>query len=188
MNLPKNLSKLFNKNVVVDRSHSVKSVRIRSCYCPCFPAFGLNTWRHGVSLQIQSECGKIRTRITPNMDTFHAVLVAYHVCLYIRFEKKLQINQQLVTLFHLLINNQSHFFIFQRFVSPKVIRTYKLRHEFPNYSSSGSQEITNFQESLEIRCRTYDRVHLPKTKTDNSSEKLKKGLLKHASDVHVNQC
>ena len=144
--------------------------------------------KYSVSLSIQSVCGKIRTRITPNMDTFHAVLVAYHVCLYIRFEKKLQINQQLVTLFHLLINNQSHFFIFQRFVSPKVIRTYKLRHEFPNYSSSGSQEITNFQESLEIRCRTYDRVHLPKTKTDNSSEKLKKGLLKHPSDFHVNQC
>ena len=26
-----------------------------------------------VSLRIQSECGKIRTRITPNTDTFHTV-------------------------------------------------------------------------------------------------------------------
>ena len=38
-----------------------------------FPAFGLNTERYRVSLRIQSECGKIRTRITPNTDTFHAV-------------------------------------------------------------------------------------------------------------------
>ena len=28
---------------------------------PYFPAFGLNTERYGVSLRIQSECGKIRT-------------------------------------------------------------------------------------------------------------------------------
>ena len=40
-----------------------------------FPAFELNTERYGVSLQIQSKCGKIRTRITPNTDTFHAVLI-----------------------------------------------------------------------------------------------------------------
>ena len=29
---------------------------------PYFPAFGLNTERYFVSLRIQSECGKIRTR------------------------------------------------------------------------------------------------------------------------------
>ena len=29
---------------------------------PYFPAFGLNTDRYGVSLRIQSECGKTRTR------------------------------------------------------------------------------------------------------------------------------
>ena len=29
--------------------------------------------RYSVSLRIQSECGKIRTRITPNTDDFHAV-------------------------------------------------------------------------------------------------------------------
>ena len=37
------------------------------------PAFGLNTERYGVSLGIQSKCGKIRTRITPNTSTFYAV-------------------------------------------------------------------------------------------------------------------
>ena len=52
----------------------VKSVHIRSYSGPYFPAFGLNTERYSVSLRIQSECGKIWTRITPNTDTFYAVL------------------------------------------------------------------------------------------------------------------
>ena len=51
----------------------VKSVRIRSFSGPYFPAFGLNTKRYSVSLRIQSECTKIRTRKTPNTDTFYAV-------------------------------------------------------------------------------------------------------------------
>ena len=41
---------------------------------PHFSAFELNTERYGVSVRIQSECGKMRTRITPNTDTFYAVL------------------------------------------------------------------------------------------------------------------
>ena len=44
---------------------------------PYFPVFGLNTERYSVSLRIQSEDGKIGTRITPNMDTFHAVEYIY---------------------------------------------------------------------------------------------------------------
>ena len=55
--------------------HFVKCVRIRSYSDPYFPAFGQNTERYGLSLHIQSECGKIRTRITPNTDTFHAVRI-----------------------------------------------------------------------------------------------------------------
>ena len=51
----------------------VKGARIWNYSGPHFPAFGLNTERYSVSLRIQSECGKIRTRITPNTDTFHAV-------------------------------------------------------------------------------------------------------------------
>ena len=46
----------------------LKRVRIRSYSGPYCPAFGLNT-----ELCIQSECGNIRTRITPNTDTFYAV-------------------------------------------------------------------------------------------------------------------
>ena len=48
--------------------HCVKSVRILSFSGVYFPAFGL-------TLRIHSECGKIRTRKTPNMDTFHVVKI-----------------------------------------------------------------------------------------------------------------
>ena len=55
--------------------HCVKSVRIQSSSGPYFPAFGLNTEGHSVSLRIQFECGKIRTRTTPNTDTFYTVII-----------------------------------------------------------------------------------------------------------------
>ena len=53
--------------------HCVKSVHIRNYSGPYFPVFELKTERDGVSLRIHSEFGKMRTRITPNTDTFHAV-------------------------------------------------------------------------------------------------------------------
>ena len=59
------LIKLLGSNRL---SPCVKSVRSRSYFGPYFPAFGLNTERY-------SHCGKIRTRITPNTDTFHAVIL-----------------------------------------------------------------------------------------------------------------
>ena len=52
--------------------HCVKSVRARSYSGPHFPSFALNMERYGVSLRIQSKYRKIRSRITPNKDTFHA--------------------------------------------------------------------------------------------------------------------
>ena len=55
------------------KKHYVKSVRIRSYSGPHFPAFRLNTERCSVSLRVRPECRKIRTRITPNKDTFYAV-------------------------------------------------------------------------------------------------------------------
>ena len=54
--------------------HCVKSVRIWSYSGQYFPEFGRNTERYGISLRIQSESGKKRTRITPYMDNFHAVV------------------------------------------------------------------------------------------------------------------
>ena len=62
----------------------VKSVRIRNYSGPHFPEFGLNTercsvtlCRYSVSLRIQSECGKMRTRIIQSTDTFYAVILVW---------------------------------------------------------------------------------------------------------------
>ena len=60
--------------------HCVKSVHIRSFSGPYFLAFGLNTETcgtetYGVFLRIQYKYWKIRTRKTPNTNTFHAVPV-----------------------------------------------------------------------------------------------------------------
>ena len=55
--------------------HCVKSVCIQSYSRPYFPAFGLNTERYSISLRrIQSECGKILTRVTLNTDNFYSVI------------------------------------------------------------------------------------------------------------------
>ena len=59
--------------------HCVKSVRIRCCSGPHFSTFGLNTERYRVSLRIQSKCGGMRTSITRNTDTFHAVYIIYEL-------------------------------------------------------------------------------------------------------------
>ena len=69
------LSEKFERKIMVlaKTRHCMKSVRIRSYSGPHFPAFGLNAERYGVSLCIQFECGKIRTRTTPNTDSFYAV-------------------------------------------------------------------------------------------------------------------
>ena len=56
--------------------HCEKIGNIRSFPGPYFPAFELNKETYSVSLRIQSLCGKIRTRKTPNMDTFHVVLLS----------------------------------------------------------------------------------------------------------------
>ena len=55
--------------------YCVKSVRIRSYSGLCIPAFGLNTERYGVRSVFNLNVGKIRTRLTPNMDTFYAVYI-----------------------------------------------------------------------------------------------------------------
>ena len=53
----------------------LKNYPYSELFCPHFPVFGLNTETYRVSLCIQSECGKMRTRITPNTETFHAVVI-----------------------------------------------------------------------------------------------------------------
>ena len=56
--------------------HCVKSVLIRTFSGPYFPVFGL------VSLRIHSECGKIRTRKTPNTGTIHTVTIFFFLQLH----------------------------------------------------------------------------------------------------------
>ena len=55
----------------------VENVCIQSYSGPYFPAFGQTTERFSVSLHIQSECGKIRTRITPNTGTIYTVIIIF---------------------------------------------------------------------------------------------------------------
>ena len=57
----------------MESSHCVESVHIWSSSGPYFPAIGLNTNIYEVKLRILCKCWKIRTRKTPNTDTFHAV-------------------------------------------------------------------------------------------------------------------
>ena len=56
-----------------DKSTALKVSKYRVLSGPHFPVFGLNTEIYGVTLCIQSEYRKIRTRKTPYLDTFHAV-------------------------------------------------------------------------------------------------------------------
>ena len=71
--IPKNVQK-------ASTSHCVKSARIRSYsgphFYPHFPAFRLNTERISpYSVRMREIAGKMRTRITPNTDTFYEVSV-----------------------------------------------------------------------------------------------------------------
>ena len=75
----------MSTKMLSERFHCLKSVGIRSYSGPYFPAFGLDMERYGVSLRTQSEYSKIRTRITPNTGTFHAVFVFYQLSLRIRW-------------------------------------------------------------------------------------------------------
>ena len=68
------LNEVRNELTLLNELHCVKGVRIWSYSFQHFPVFRLNTERYGVSLRIQSEFGKMRTRITPNTDIFHAEL------------------------------------------------------------------------------------------------------------------
>ena len=78
-------AKIFlQKNSIVDtqpgyKYYCVKSVFIWSYSGPYFPACGLNMERYEISLRIQSKCVELRTRITINTNTFHAVYV-YLLC------------------------------------------------------------------------------------------------------------
>ena len=70
--------------------YCVKSVSVWSYTGSYFPGFRLNTERYQLYLRIQSESRKIRSRITPNRDTFHLVIfkVVSKECCEKLFEKQ----------------------------------------------------------------------------------------------------
>ena len=49
---------------------------------PYFLVCRFNTEKYSVSLRIQSKCGKIQTRKTPNKDTFHVVIYGLDMAIY----------------------------------------------------------------------------------------------------------
>ena len=56
--------------------HCVKRVCILGFSGLYFTAFGLNTGIYEINLRIQSKCGKIQTRKTPNTDTVYAMNIS----------------------------------------------------------------------------------------------------------------
>ena len=67
------------RQVALQKGHSAKSVGIRSYSGPYFPAFGLNTERYFVSLRIQSEWRKIRTRKSSVFGQFSCSVVLHYI-------------------------------------------------------------------------------------------------------------
>ena len=71
------LSESFNFEIKNTKINTVGVAKLaRVIYCMKSVRIGLNTERRGLSLCLQSKCGKIRSRKTPNTDTFHAVISA----------------------------------------------------------------------------------------------------------------
>ena len=76
-------------------THCVKRARIRNYFGPYFPAFGLNAERYSVSLRTQAEWGEIRTRITPNTDTFYAVTFCRFSSFFLYFHLENKCNHEI---------------------------------------------------------------------------------------------
>ena len=70
--LKRTVSRLVSRNSTYYQ-HYVKRVYIWIYSGLYFPAFELSIERYSVCLRIQLECGKIQTRISPNMNTCHAL-------------------------------------------------------------------------------------------------------------------
>ena len=99
--------------------HCVKSVRIGSYSGLHFPAFKLNMERYSVSFCLQSECGKLRTRITPNMELITqlptcTILWKQKEIRHLYYTKRFKWNQMLtkldvmVDIFCLLLSRRQH--------------------------------------------------------------------------------
>ena len=130
-------------------NHCVKSVRLRSYSGPHFLAFGRKKERYSASLLIQSECGKIRTRLTPNKDTFYQVNV----------EQKSNHHFQLINLLNFL--EISLLLVIKS--SPILPLPYK-RYQIQNFTLSGRNARKVVRKNLWLFCFYLSiikyRVHL----------------------------
>ena len=105
----------------------------------------LETNTHGdivdvLSLRIQSECGKIRTRITPNMDTIQAVLLTdfswinLRNCSMVYFETEFVLTKAKFASFHIglvmtglaIVNRSSRIELFWETPLRKLVQYYKM--------------------------------------------------------------
>ena len=59
----------------ISEVHCLKSVQIHILSGPYIPALGPNTKIYSFNLCIQSECEKMRPEKTPDLDTFHTVII-----------------------------------------------------------------------------------------------------------------
>ena len=119
--------------------HCVESVRIWSFSGLYFPAVWLNAQRYFVSLRTQSEYGKMRTRKTPNTDTFYVILTTT-VCIFnvkSRKEKKIFCHfLGLILTHHLLVLPSDHFqALILRLVLSFRLQTRLVRNERLHWNS-----------------------------------------------------
>ena len=61
--------------LALSHANHCKKVSVFGVFWSVFPRIWTEYRENFVSFRIQSQCGKIRARITPNKDTFHAVQV-----------------------------------------------------------------------------------------------------------------
>ena len=124
------MGRFIKKNIIntklmsyIRRStNCVKSVQIRIFSGPCFPAFGLNMERYGLSVPSQSEWRKIRTRKNSVFRHFsYSDKWTYHWC-----QKELQ--GERISKFETNVHKTSESLFFIHALFCLSLRHTKLRH------------------------------------------------------------
>ena len=145
----------------------MKNVRIRSYSGPYFPAIELNT---------ESECGKIRTRITPNMNTFYAAICTQKMSVNALLHYLFASIRKMFVLDQLLL----YFFYFEPYFMHEIclktaknllswlgpnydIKGAKLHHHSTNSVAAGKwcryNTLIYHNRALTLQTNTKDRVN-----------------------------
>ena len=121
------------------RKKSPYSELFWSAFFPHFCAFGLNTERSPYSVRMRENAGKMRTRITPNTETFYAGIafkkMVVSICSFKKQSPKLFYKQSVPKSFtkftgkclHLILPNFNDFFLKREVVNAKPDNYCKLR-------------------------------------------------------------